>query len=46
MRYADIIVTSPSSPSSLPLWLTLAQKHGQAGHGRRRDAPSGHPAHP
>jgi hypothetical protein len=33
-------------PSSLPLWLTPAPKHGRAGHGRRRDAPRGHPAHP
>jgi hypothetical protein len=33
-------------PSSLPLWLTLAPKRGRAGHGRLRDTPRGHPAHP
>jgi hypothetical protein len=46
MCHADVIVTSPSSPSSLPLWLMPAPMRGCAGHGRRRDAPRSHPAHP
>jgi hypothetical protein len=46
VRHADIIVASPSSPSFLPLWLTSAPKRGRADHGRCRNAPGGHSAHP
>jgi hypothetical protein len=46
MHHADVIVTSPSSPSSLPLWLTPGPKRGRTSHGRCRDAPCIHLAHP
>jgi hypothetical protein len=45
MRHANVIVTSSSSPSSLPLWLTPAPKRGHAAHGRRRDASHGPSLH-